>query len=130
MPEEVRQAKRVSQETDRIIEKAQEEADRIIARAQEQAAFLIEERELTRAAEIRSREIVEEAQAHADEVRRGADAYAVSVLMRLQSECDKALQSIQRGLSLLDERRPPTEPQDGEGDGAFPATEPAAHAHL
>ncbi len=50
VPEEVRQAKRINEETERIVERAQEEAERILARAQEQAAFLIEERELTRAA--------------------------------------------------------------------------------
>ena len=69
VPEEVRQAKRINDETSRIVERAQEEAERIIARAQEQAAFLIEERELTRAAELRSQEIVAEGRRRP--VRRG-----------------------------------------------------------
>ena len=110
VPEEIRQAKRINQEAERILEKAQEEADRMVARAQEQAAFLIEERELTRAAEIRSREIISEGEADAEEVRRGADEYAASVLIRLEGECVKALQSIRRGLATLDERRGPPEP--------------------
>ena len=105
VPEEVRQAKRVNQEADRILEKAQEEADRIVARAQEQAAFLIEERELTRAAEIRSQEIVAEGRREAEEIRRGADEYAASVLVGLEGECVKVLQSIRHGIEMLDERR-------------------------
>ena len=44
VPEEVRAAKRINAEGERIIEKAQEEAERIVASAQEQAAFLIDER--------------------------------------------------------------------------------------
>ena len=48
VPEEVRQAKRINEESERIAQRAHEEAERILARAQEQAAFLIEERELTR----------------------------------------------------------------------------------
>ena len=48
VPEEVRAAKRINAEGERIIEKAQEEAERIVARAQEQAAFLIDERGLRR----------------------------------------------------------------------------------
>src|SRR3979409_2060053 len=44
VPEEVRAAKRINSEGERIIEKAQQEAERIIATAQEQAAFLIDER--------------------------------------------------------------------------------------
>ena len=54
VPEEVRAAKRINSEGERIIEKAQEEAERIVARAQEQAAFLIEERGLPLAAEARA----------------------------------------------------------------------------
>ena len=58
VPEEVRAAKRINAEGERIIEKAQEEAERIIAKAQEQAAFLIDERGLTQAAEGQSRQIL------------------------------------------------------------------------
>lgn len=106
VPEEVRQAKRISQESDRILEKAQEEADRIVARSQEQAAFLIEERELLRAGEQRSAEIVAESHAQADDIRRGADEYAASVLVKLEGEVVKVLQGIRRGISMLDERHP------------------------
>ena len=105
VPEEVRQAKRVNQESERILEKSQEEAERLVARAQEQAAFLIEERELTRAAEEKSAEIIEQGHRDADEIRRGADEYAASVLIRLEGECVKALQSIRHGIAMLDERR-------------------------
>ena len=105
MPEEVRAAKRINSEGERIIEKAQEEAERIVARAQEQAAFLIDERGLTQQAEVESRRIVGEAQLDADDVRRGADEYAVSVLVGLEGEVVKTLQSIKKGINLLDERR-------------------------
>lgn len=114
VPEEVRAAKRINDETERIVERAQEEAERILARAQEQAAFLIEERELTKAADIRSAEIIGEGQREADEIRRGADEYAQSVLVRLEGECIRALQSIKRGLALLDERH---DPDNGRAEG-------------
>jgi hypothetical protein len=87
------------------MEKAQEEAERIVGRAQEQAAFLIDERGLTQAAEAESRRIIEEAYADADRIRAGADEYAVSVLEGLEGDVQKTLQSIQKGLNLLDERR-------------------------
>src|SRR6185295_2639704 len=78
VPEEVRAAKRINSEGERIIEKAQQEAERIIAMAQEQAAFLIDERGLTQQAEEESRRIIEDANLDADDVRRGADDYAVA----------------------------------------------------
>jgi len=105
VPEEVRAAKRINSEGERIMEKAQEEAERIVARAQEQAAFLIEERGLTQQAEEESRRIIDLAEQDAEEVRRGADEYAVSVLVGLEGDVVKTLQSIKKGIALLDERR-------------------------
>jgi vacuolar-type H+-ATPase subunit H len=127
VPEEIRAAKRINEETERIVERAQEEAERILARAQEQAAFLIEERELTRAAEIRSAEIISDGQREADEIRRGADEYAQSVLVKLEGECIRALQSIKRGLALLDDRHvdeQPGDPSPGTPDELAPPGDP------
>jgi hypothetical protein len=105
VPEEVRAAKRINAEGERIIEKAQDEAERIVAKAQEQAAFLIDERGLTQAAEATSLEIIGDAHRDADEIRRGADEYAVSVLVGLEGDVVKTLQSIKKGIAMLDERR-------------------------
>jgi hypothetical protein len=105
VPEEVRAAKRINSEGERIIEKAQEEAERIVGRAQEQAAFLIDERGLTQAAEAESQRIIEDAHADADHIRAGADDYALSVLEGLEGDVQRTLQSIHKGLGLLDQRR-------------------------
>lgn len=105
VPEEVRAAKRINAEGERIIEKAQEEAERIVARAQEQAAFLIDERGLTQAAMVESQRIIAEAHDDAERIRGGADEYAVSVLEGLEGDVTKTLQSIQKGIALLDDRR-------------------------
>ena len=118
VPEEVRAAKRINSEGERIIEKAQEEAERIVARAQEQAAFLIDERGLTQLAEVESRRIVGEAQDDADDVRRGADEYAVNVLVGLEGDVVKTLQSIKKGIDLLDSRR--ADLRAGEENGIEP----------
>jgi len=105
VPEEVRAAKRINAEGERIIEKAQEEAERIVARAQEQAAFLIDERGLTQSADAQSRVIIGDAHRDADEIRRGADEYAVGVLVGLEGDVVKTLTSIKKGIEMLDERR-------------------------
>lgn len=122
VPEEVRAAKRINSEGERIIEKAQEEAERIAARAQEQAAFLIDERGLTQQAEDESRRIIAAAERDADEVRRGADEYAVSVLVGLEGEVVRTLQSIKKGIVLLDERHaspPQPEAEDGQAPDGY-----------
>ena len=107
VPEEVQSARRINAEGERILERAQQESERIVAKAQEQAAFLIDERGLTEAAEAEGRRIVEDAQAESAEIRRGSDEYAVEVLIRLEGEVVKALQSIRGGIELLEERRAP-----------------------
>ena len=108
MPEEVRQARRITEEASRVVDHAREEADAVIARAQEQAAQMLEERELVRLAQRRAAEILEVASRDAAEVRRGADEYASGVLVRLEGECIKALTSIKRGIEMLDERHQPS----------------------
>jgi F0F1-type ATP synthase membrane subunit b/b' len=122
IPEEIRNAKRVNAEVERLLEQAREEAEQILARAQEQATYLIEERELTRQAEEMSDEIVRQAHAEGQEIRRGADDYAAEVLVSLEAEVNRTLKTIRHGLDLLDERRAgadgpaPEADTDGQGD--------------
>jgi F0F1-type ATP synthase membrane subunit b/b' len=125
IPEEIRSAKRVNAEVERLLEQAREEAEQILARAQEQATYLIEERELTRQAEEMSDEIVRQAHAEGQEIRGGADDYAAEVLVALEAEVARTLQTIRHGLDLLDERRTGGElasaqdgqvGEDGQGD--------------
>lgn len=104
VPEEVRQARRINEEGERILERARTEAEAILTRAQEQAAFLIEERGLTQAAEEEGRRIVAQAEAEAAEIRRGADEYAASTLVALEGELVRTLQSVRKGIAVLDAR--------------------------
>ncbi len=126
VPEEVRAAKRINTEGERIIEKAQEEAERIVARAQEQAAFLIGERGLTEAAEAESRRILMEADDDADNVRHGADEYAAGVMAALEAEVSRTLRGIERGIAMLDERRAAYAAQAQAQAAAGPAPDYAA----
>ena len=105
IPEEIKSARRVTNEVERLLEQAREEAEQILARAQEQATYLIEERELTRQAEELSHEIVRQAQVEADATQRGADDYAAEVLVGLETEVMRTLKTIKRGLEVLDDRR-------------------------
>jgi vacuolar-type H+-ATPase subunit H len=116
VPEEVRQAKRINQDREHILEQAGAEAERIVANAQEQAAFLIDDRGLTLAAQEESQRIIAEAEVQADEIRRGADDYAVSVLADLEQDLIRTLQSVRKGIDVLEARQ-------AELGGALPAAE-------
>ena len=119
IPEEIKSARRVTNEADRLLEQAREEAEQILARSQEQATYLIEERELTRQAEELSHEIIRQAQLEAGEIRRGADDYASEVLGNLDADVTRTLRTIKHGLELLAERRSIPAPgagADGQGE--------------
>ncbi len=106
IPEEVRQARRINQETDRVLAHAREEAERIIAAAQEQAALLLQEHSIIGQAEARADEITGRAQQRAEETMRGADQYAADVLLRLKGDLDRTLSIVQKSLEVLEERKP------------------------
>lgn len=108
IPEEVKQAKRVNQDTERLVTRAREEADQIIAAAQEQAALLLQDQSILREAETQAQSSLDRAQTKADETMRGADQYAADVLVRLESDLVKTLSIIKRSLEVLEERRPQT----------------------
>ncbi len=110
IPEEVRQARKVNQEGDRVVSHAREEAEQIISAAQEQAALLLQDQAIVREAEARAQDVSEGAEARAEETMRGADKYAAGVLERLESDLVKTLSVIKKSLEVLEERRADPEP--------------------
>ena len=111
IPEEVKSARRIVQESDRVVQKAREEGEQIIGAAQEQAALLLQDQSIIREAEGRSDEMEKRAQTKADETMRGADQYASDVLLRLESDLVKTLSIVKKSLEVLDERRPDPVPE-------------------
>ena len=59
IPEEVKQARRINQESDRVLSKAREEAEQIIGAAQEQAALLLQDQSILHEAETRSQDMLD-----------------------------------------------------------------------
>lgn len=101
IPEEIKQARRVSQDRDRITGQAQEEAERIIARAHEQADRLMDEQGLLDRAREREREIIEAAEVQGQDIRDGADGYALQVLDELNRRLTTVVGEVQAGIDSL-----------------------------
>jgi cell division septum initiation protein DivIVA len=116
IPEEVRAAKRINAEGERILEKAHDESTRIVSRAQEQAAFLIGERGLTETAHAEGRRIVEQAEDVGAGIRSGADDYAANILGTLEVEAVNALAGIRKGIEVLEARRAELQAQAPEDE--------------
>jgi hypothetical protein len=101
IPEEVKKARRLQQERERLIAQANEEAERIVALAREQAAALVQEHEVIRQAELQAQLVLEQVQGEAQEVRAGADDYALVVLQQLEAQLMQQLSTVRNGISTL-----------------------------
>jgi cell division septum initiation protein DivIVA len=106
VPEEIRAAKKVTVDRDRITGEAQVEAQRIIQEAEDYREQLLSEEGRLEAAEIRSREIVDEATAEAEALRDGANEYALDVLEALSSRLTDLLDQVQNGIDQLRPEEP------------------------
>ena len=98
IPEEVKQARRVSAERDHVLEQAQQEADRIIGLAQEQAGSLADDHEVMRSAYVKADEIVAEANRSAEGVMGEADVYVMESLSTLEEYLMRLLTTVRNGI--------------------------------
>ncbi len=102
VPEEMKQARRFSQERDRVLQQAEEEAEKVINAAQERALLMLQDNEIVRLAQDDARRLLNEGEQYADEIKRGADVYALEVLSGLESELTKLLVTTRKGRATLD----------------------------
>ncbi len=121
IPDEVKKAKRINQERDRIIAQANEEATRIVELGRDEAQQLASETEIARQAQARANTIVERAQREADALKADADDYTIQVLSKLEEDLAKALSIVRNGLLKLNSERAYTD-QSGESPSAGSAS--------
>jgi regulator of protease activity HflC (stomatin/prohibitin superfamily) len=119
IPDEVKKAKRINQERDRIIAQANEEATRIVELGRDEAQQLASETEISRQAQARAQTIVERAQRESDALKADADDYTIQVLSKLEEDLAKALSIVRNGLLKLNTERAYTDQSDlGTGAGS------------
>jgi vacuolar-type H+-ATPase subunit H len=120
IPEEVKQARRVTAERDHVLEQAQQEADRIVALAQEQAGSLADDSEVMRSAYAKADEIVAQAERSAGDVKAEADVYVMEVLGGLEENLMRLLTTVRNGIRQVQESgvlQEADERLDADGDG-------------
>jgi cell division septum initiation protein DivIVA len=123
IPEEIKQARRVVQEKERILAQAQADASNLLARAREETERVMQREGLLRAAEERSQELVHKAEnqaenmvrlaeEHAEQLKIDADAYVAETLRNLrehlvsvETEVSRTILSVERGLESLEEQQ-------------------------
>jgi len=105
MPDEIRQAKWIIQEREKVIADSKREAARILEDAQKEIEKQAEESEVARQAQIVAEEIINKAKTIAQEVREGARAYADDILKSLAENVAGVMEQIQQGRDELEEMK-------------------------
>jgi vacuolar-type H+-ATPase subunit H len=122
IPDEVKKAKRVQQEKDRIIAQAHEEAARILELAREEAMTLVQKDSVAQAAEARAQAIIERAQREAEQIKDDADEYIINVLTELKEQLARTMTTVQNGIEQLTRDR--ARLRTGRGGNASEASAP------
>jgi DNA repair exonuclease SbcCD ATPase subunit len=120
IPDEIKQARRVIQEKERILAQAQADASALLARAREETERAMNREGLLRAAEARSQELVRQAEEqaqtvlrqaeeHNEQLKTDADNYVAETLRNLrehlgniETDISRTVLSIEKGLESLD----------------------------
>jgi cell division septum initiation protein DivIVA len=120
IPDEIKQARRVIQEKERILAQAQADASTLLTRAREETERAMNREGLLRAAEARSQELVrqaeeqahmviEKAEEHGEQLKTDADNYVAETLLNLKDhlssiemDVSRTILSIERGLDSLE----------------------------
>lgn len=103
LPEEVRQARWLMQERDRVLAESKNEAMRLLESAQQQLTKRAEESEVVKRAEEMAEQVIERAKKISKEIKEGARDYADDILEKIESDLNKILLQIQQGRQELKE---------------------------
>lgn len=80
LPEDLKQAKWIKEERQRILREAQAEADQIIKTVEEKAVLMVDENEITKQAIAQGKQIVERANTEAAQIMNSAYTYSDTLL--------------------------------------------------
>ena len=105
VPEEVKKAKQLYAQKDRVLAQAQEEANRTVEQARQKATELVDKEALVMDAQRRVEQIIDQAQLTAEEIRQGADQYSEDTLSGLITEMDRILNQARNGMLVLEQKR-------------------------
>lgn len=101
LPDELKQAKWIKEERQRILVEAQNEAGDIIKEAENRIISMIDEHEITRKAYEKKVEIIETANEMSREIKSGTEEYADGVLAGIEVALEDALKVIRNNRKEL-----------------------------
>jgi vacuolar-type H+-ATPase subunit H len=101
IPEELKQAKRIQQQQERIIAQAKEEANRLKLQARQDADMSLSQHEQVVVAQARADQILDAARDQAEAMRLDADKYTLQLLRQLEGTLEMSLRQIRNGIKQV-----------------------------
>lgn len=101
LPDELKQAKWVKEERERILVEAKKEADDIVKEAENRIISMIDEHEITRKAYEQKAHIIETANEMSREISKGTKDYADNLLEKIEIVLEDALKTVQNNRKEL-----------------------------
>ena len=94
LPDELKQARWVKEERQRIIAEAQKDAEKIIKDAEDKVIAMIDEHEITKAAKDKAAMLLNDAKKQELDMQKNAVLYADSILEKLDKTSTQVLEEI------------------------------------
>jgi vacuolar-type H+-ATPase subunit H len=101
LPDELKQAKWVKEERQKILVDAQKEANQLIKEAENRIIGMIDEHEITKKAYEQKAEIIDSANAFSKDLINGTKKYADEILAELEANLQQKLEVIKENRSEL-----------------------------
>lgn len=126
IPDEIKQARRIIQDKERILAQAQADANALLARARDESEQAVNREGLLKAAQARSQELLRQTEVETELLKNEADNYVVETLRALRDHLNsietnigRSILSIEKGLaSLQNDGQSDDEASDEEGPSA------------
>lgn len=93
-PDEVKEAKWVKEERERILEEAKSRSETLIKNAEEKVVQMIDEHEITKQAVEQANNMLNEAQTRSIEIKTDCDSYADDILNDVEKRLDMLLKKV------------------------------------
>lgn len=96
IPQEIKRAKLIDFDCDRIMKEAEQKAEQIVQRAEERAKLLVSSDSIVKEAKNRAMEILSQAQARSKEIKNATSHYVDNMLHDAELYFTKGLQDVKR----------------------------------
>ena len=105
LPEDLKQAKWIKEERQRILQEAQAEADEIIKTVEKKAVSMVDENEITKQAIAQGKQIVERAQSEATQIMDSAYKYSDNLLETVETVVVGTTKELEQCIAIVRDNR-------------------------